>query len=139
MPIPAVDQPECLARALALLTVADGRIDAADVERLDGHHTFLRIGLSRAHFLDIAQSCIDEFSENLMLHSWLCTADLERINRILDAVRDPDSRLLVCRLAACAIGEDGCVNRAKRMVYTHTLGHWHIRHAEAAELLAQPC
>jgi hypothetical protein len=61
--------------------------------------------------------------------------DIGRIDRILDAVNDPQLRILVCRLAAAAITADSCVCDAERMVFDHMLGRWHVNRSMVTEAI----
>ena len=67
--------------------------------------------------------------------TWLRADDLERIDRILDAVRDPQLRLLVCCLAAASITADGCISDVEDRVFNHMLGHWHVHRSMVSEAL----
>jgi len=130
-----IDNPECVARALALLTAANARVDKRELKRLDELDAYQRIGVSRARFVELAQACRDEVGEKLVGHSWMSANDIGRIDRILDAVNDPQLRILVCRLAAAAITADGCVCDAERMVFDHMLGRWHVNRSMVTEAI----
>ena len=130
-----VDHPECVAWALALLTAADACVGRCEIDRLEELDAFRSIGVSRARFLEIAHTCRDEIGENLIGLSWLPADDLERIDRILDAVRDPQLRLLVCRLATASITADGCISDAEHRVFNHMLGHWHVHRSMVSEAI----
>lgn len=130
-----IDNPECVARALALLTAANARVDNRELKRLDELDAYQRIGVSRARFVELAQACRDEVGEKLVGYSWMSADDIGRIDRILDAVNDPQLRILVCRLAAAAITADSCVCDAERMVFDHMLGRWHVNRSMVTEAI----
>ena len=48
------------------------------------------------------------------------------VDEVLLSVRDPQQRLLVCRLAAAAITADGRVTSNERRLYDHALVSWQI-------------
>ena len=135
MPQEIVDHPECVARAVALLTAANARIDSRELKRLDELDAYRRIGVSRERFLELAQACRDELGHGLAGRSWITADDIERIDRILNAVNDPQLRLLVCRLAAAVITADGCVCDGERMVFDHMLGRWRVNRSMVTEAI----
>ena len=120
---------------VALLTTTDACIDRCEIDWLEELDAFRSIGVSRGRFLEIAHTCRDEIGDNLIGLSWLRADDLERIDRILDAVRDPQLRLLVCRLAAASIMADGCVCDADHRVINYMLGHWHVHRSMVPEAI----
>lgn len=124
---------ECLARALALLIGADAHLDTGELARLEEVDAFRRLGVSRARFLELVEACCQEVGERVVGQSWLSLDDLQRIDYILDAVEDPQQRLLVCRLAASVLPADGCISEAERLIYDHVLGHWHINRSAVTE------
>ena len=126
---------ESSARALALLIGADAHLDRREVARLEELDAFRRIGVSRARFLELVESCCRDVGEYLAGQSWLSLEDLQRIDQILDAVDDPAKRLLVCRLAASVLPADGRVSEAERLIYDHVLGYWHINRSAVTEAI----
>jgi hypothetical protein len=117
---------ECAAYALALLTAADACVDGVKLRRLDELDAFGSIGVSRARFLEFAIGCRDEIGESLVGQSWLPASQMAHIDRILDAVGDSPSRLLVCGLAAAAMEADGCIDDTERLLFEYTLARWHV-------------
>jgi hypothetical protein len=117
---------DAAARALALLVTASGRIDDRTLLVLDESDAYRRVGVVRDHFIALARTCISEVGANLCERSWLRESDLRYLDRLLDAVTDPQQQLLVCRLAAPALATDGCIIDGEHMVYEHALARWHI-------------
>jgi hypothetical protein len=135
MPQEIVDHPECVAKAVALLTAANGRVDGRELRRLDELDAYQRIGVSRDRFVELAQACRDEVGEWLVGQSWMTADAIRRIDRILDSVNDPQHRLLVCRLAAAVITADGCICDGERMVFDHMLGRWRVNRSMVTEAI----
>jgi uncharacterized tellurite resistance protein B-like protein len=131
----ALDLDESAARVLALMMVADGHLDESLAERLDQLDAWRRIGVSRSRFMRIARSCHTALGDHLSTGSWMPMDDMHRIDRMLDNVSDPELRLMVCRLAASVITADGRVSDGERMLYDHTLSHWHISHAQVTRAI----
>jgi hypothetical protein len=130
-----LDDPECVARALALLTAADAHVDHRELTRLDNLDAYRRVGVTRARFIALAQACREEVGERLCDKSWMTVDDIARIDSILEAVQDRQWRLLVCRLAAAAITADGCVSDAERMVFDYMLGYWHVNRSTVSDAI----
>lgn len=126
---------EAAARVLALLVAANGHIDNDELAALEKLDAFTRLGVSRDRFVELAQLCVTEVGSGLHEHSWLRTSDLAYVDRLLDAVPDEATRLLVCRLSAAAITADGRVSRDERMVYTHALARWRIQPQQVSEAI----
>jgi hypothetical protein len=125
------------AHVLALLVAANGRIDVAEIDRLQELQAFARLGVGRDDFLQWAQRCVEDIGASLCERSWLRTSDLLYADALLDAVHNPELRLLVCRLCAAAIAADGRVSRDERLLYNHALARWHIQPHEVAQAIRQ--
>ncbi len=135
------DVAEVGARALAMIVAADGCIDERELRALDELDAFRRLGVSRNRFVDLAWTCLSEVGSGLCERSWLSAEDLDYIDALLDAVPDPEQRLLVCRLAAAVVTADGRVTHDERLVYDHTLARWRIGHGQVSQAILrdQPC
>lgn len=131
--MPAPD--ETLARALAMIVAADGRVDARELGALDELQAFRRIGVSRERFVAIARSCVADVGAHLRDRSWLCTDHLTYIDALLDAVPERTDRMIVCRLAAAVITADGCVTHDERLVYAHALARWRINQSDVTRAI----
>jgi hypothetical protein len=126
---------EAPARVLALFVAANGSIDDDEIDMLERLDAFRRLDVSRRRFIEMAQRCIDEVGSGLCERSWLCVADLDYVNALLDAVADTSMRLLVCRLSVAAITADGRISRDERMVYDHALARWRILPQQVSEAI----
>lgn len=114
------------ARVLALMVAANGRADPRELQALEDVDAFVRLGVPREHFLALVDECLREVGYGLAECSWLRAGDQAYVDRLLDAVVDPQERLMVCRMAAAAVTADGHVSPDERLVYDHALAHWHI-------------
>ena len=117
---------EAPAGVLAMMVAANGRIDERELRVLDELDAFRRIGVSRDRFVELARACLKDVGASLCEKSWLRASDVLYLDRLLDEVRDPNQRLLVCRLAAAAITADGRVSPDEQMVYSHALARWRV-------------
>ena len=127
MPQHPVSPTEAPARALALMVAANGCIDEQELQTLGRLDAFARLGISRDRFVVLARDCLAELGAHLCQRSWLSMDHTLQVDRILDAVVDPQQRLLVCRLAAAVITADGRVSHDERLVYERALVRWRIR------------
>lgn len=135
MPTHQQSDGSAAAQVLALMVAANGQIDDQELAALERLDAFARLGVSRGRFVELAQRCIAEVGSGLQDHSWLRSSDLVYVDRLLDAVQDESTRLLVCRLCAAAITADGRVSRDERMVYNHALGRWRIDPQQVSEAI----
>jgi hypothetical protein len=137
MPIyrPAPNSPQALARALAIVLVADNLIDERELEVLDRLDTFRRIGLPRNAFLTIAELEHGRLRGRFADKPWLSLDDLQILDDALGAVDDAAARLLVCRLAAGVMTADGCVREAERLVFDHMLMRWRINRQQVSDAI----
>lgn len=106
-------------RALAVLVTANGRLDARALAALD-----------RQGFVEVAHACAHDLGAQLCECSWLRDHDMACIDAWLDPQLDPQTRLLICRMAFAAIASDGCVSDDERLVFEHVLARWHVDMAD---------
>ncbi len=128
-------QAQALGHALAMMVAANGQVDAQELLTLEQLDAFARIGISRAHFVALADACVSEVGTQLCERSWLSAAHADYINSLLDAVPEGDPRMLVCRLAAAVITADGRVTHDERLVYDHALARWRISQASVTQAI----
>ena len=102
---------------------------------LDQLRAFERLDIDRDRFVELAHQYVREWSADSAARRWLSPTDLDYIGRRLAPVRNPQQRLLVCRLAAAIITADGRVSDPERLVYRHALGRWNISHAMVTQAI----
>jgi len=132
---PSPQANEAPAQVLALMVAANGHVKEQELQTLDQLDAYARLGVSRERFVELAQRCVEAVGASLCEQSWLRMSDMLYMDRLLDAVSDEGTRLLVCRLSAAAITADGSVTRDERMVYDHTLARWHISQALVSDAI----
>jgi uncharacterized tellurite resistance protein B-like protein len=125
------------AHVLALLVSANGRVDEAELARLEALGAFESLGIAREDFVQMARRCVADIGAALGERSWLRSSDIAYADAVLDAVVDPDTRLLLCRLCAAAIAADGKVSTDERLLYGHMLARWRI-HPDAVAQESRP-
>jgi hypothetical protein len=114
------------AQVLALILSADGSVSERALRLLDGFGAFSLLGVSRQRFIELARTCSRNIAPGLCERSWLSDDDIAQSEALLDAVREPARRILVCHLAAAAMADDGLVTHGARLVLDHALAHWRI-------------
>jgi hypothetical protein len=135
--VPA-DSPTAMARVLAMVMASHSRLDRRELRLLQELDAFNRIGVSEAEFMQIFSKLRHSAFEALPDHAWLHLDELEAIDAILDGVRMPGHRLLLCRLAACVITADGRIESLERTLYERMLLRWgHTPSSVAQAILAQ--
>ncbi len=131
------DSPHALAHVLAMVMASHSKLDPRELRLLEDLDAFRRIGMSEEEFLSIASRLRRGACQPLTEHDSLHADDLALIDDILDGVRDPQHRLLLCRLAGCIIVADGCVQDLERTVYDHMLRRWgHTRASVSQAILS---
>jgi tellurite resistance protein len=118
-----------------MLVAANGRVDQQELQTLEELDAFARLGVSRHRFVAFANACVRDVGGDLRDRSWLSVEHLAYIDGLLDLVSDPDTRLLVCRLASAVVTADGKVTPDERLVYDHALAHWQISHAQVTQAI----
>lgn len=136
---PAPDSPEALARVVAVALASDGAIDERECRLLGELGAYDRLGVPEAAFRRLAQVQLAQLDGRFADKAWLSLGDIQVLDAVLDAVRTPSLRLLVCRLVAGVITADGTVSAAERLVYEHMLMRWRIRRGDVvAAIRADP-
>jgi hypothetical protein len=120
---------EAPARMLALILAADGAVDERTLDVLDRLNAFVLLGVGRRRFIELAAECVDKIDRGLSERSWLSDDDIAFADAVAECVCEPAQRVLVCRLAAAAIEDDGLVTHGSRLAFEHALAHWHIEQA----------
>lgn len=131
------DSPEALARLLALLIVADTRLDPRELAMLDELDAYARLGLERADFMHVAGALCDELGDRLQQRPWLSLSERALIDAELQCVQDPAKRLLVARLGAAIITADGRVQDSERVLFDHLLLRWGLTRADVTQAIRE--
>jgi hypothetical protein len=126
---------EAPARALAMMIAAHCGIDARELQVLDEFDAFRRLNVSRQRFVELVRTCARDIGANLAEHSWLCSADEAYVDTLLDAVTNPELRLLICRLADAVIAAESAVTQGERLIYCHALTRWRISGEQGATVM----
>jgi hypothetical protein len=126
---------EAPAQVLAMIVAADSRVGERELRVLGELDAFRRLRVSRWRFAELGQTCLSEVGGGVCERSWLRSEELGYIDALLDAVSDPELRLLICRLAAEVVAADGPVSREEHRVYDHVLAYWRIGQDRVAQAI----
>lgn len=126
---------EAPARALAVMLAANCGVEDCELRVLDELDAFRRLNVSRQRFVELVRTCARDIGVNLAEHSWLCSADEAYVDTLLDAVTNPELRLLICRLADAVIGAESAVTQGERLIYCHALTRWRISREQVATVM----
>lgn len=128
---------EARARVLALMVAANGRVDPRELQVLDDLDAFERVGVTRERFVALAEECLQDMGAGLAEATWLRARDQAYLDRLLEAVTDPNERLLLCRLAAAVVTADGRVSGDERLVFDHVLARWRVSRVMVTQAILQ--
>ena len=116
------------ARILALTTLADGNISAAEMATLDRLDADKVLGMDRTELHAVMQS----YCESLLMVGHLCwadacSADSETLASLLAELQEPDLRLKVLRLCVAVVESDGAPSDAEAKVLRAVAEHWGLQ------------
>jgi hypothetical protein len=134
-PTIAVDSPEAMARAIALVMVIDTELDPTEIDVLDRLDAYGRLGLGRSRFMDVARDFCAGLRERMGDADHMSLADVSLIDECLAGVRSADKRLLVARMVAGVITADGRVHDIERMAYDHLLLRWGLTRRDVSQAI----
>jgi hypothetical protein len=129
------DSPQAMARLIALLIVADTRLDPRELAMLDELDAYGRLGIARDEFMQVAAELCGELGERLQQRPWLTLSEQALMEAELQTVRDPAKRLLVARLGAAAITADGRVQGSERVLFDYLLLRWGLTRADVSQAI----
>lgn len=119
-----IDSPAAKASVLAMLMATHAELESSEVRMLEDADAFREIGISRSEFFRVVAHYRRGPCHALPSHMWLTFEDGNVISAVLDKVHDPDSRLLLCRLAQLVITADGHITALERQIYDRMLLRW---------------
>lgn len=116
------------ARILALTTLADGNISAAEMATLDRLDADKILGMDRTELHAVMQS----YCESLMMSGHLCWADAsssdsETLKSLLAELQEPDLRLKVFQLCVAVVASDGAPSDAESNVLGTAAEQWGLQ------------
>ena len=123
----STDSPQAVARLLAMTILADGGLDAEEMNVLKNHDLSRRIGLDDAEFDRVLQ----EFCNDVMLaseHSGAAQLGLDRDTtaQLLRDVRSPELQRRLLRVMLDIVDTDGTVTGGESMLLAEAMMTWGV-------------
>ena len=121
-----VDSPRAKARLVVLALLADGRVDAAELDGLAKYRAFDELGLTRDDFFQVLYDfCADaaglpEGSGNYLMSPAL-------LETLFDEVNDYGERQKLVRLIFDVIRSDGHLAESEAHLFWRALDTWRLR------------
>lgn len=120
------------ARILALTTLADGNISAAEMATLERLGTDKILGMDRTELHAEMQSyCESLFTSGHVSWADACSANSQTLASLLAELQEPDLRLKVLQLCKAVVESDGAASEAESEVVRAVAEQWGLQ----AELL----
>ena len=116
------------ARILALTTLADGNISAAEMATLERLDADKMLGMDRTELHAAMQS----YCESLLMSGHLCwadasSADSETLASLLAELQEPDLRLKVLQLCVAVVASEGAPSDSESKVLRAMAEHWGLQ------------
>ena len=118
------NSPEAVARILAMMMIADAKLEDREIDIMDELRGFDIVGISRERFSQVMH---DYCSELLALggkDGKVHLIDRQRLNEIADSVDDPKKRLLAAGLMLNIANADGKLHDTELVVFKYVLDRW---------------
>lgn len=132
------DSAHAMARVIAMLLCTQDRNTEAEARMLHDLDVCRRLGLSQEAFDRVVERARRGGLADLSLRSYPNLDDLERFDELLDAVREPQHRLWLCRVAGCLITMDGQIGTLESTLYDRMLARWgHTRTSVSRAILEE--
>jgi len=121
-----VDSPRAKARLIVLAMLADGRVDAAELDSLAKYRAFAELGISRDDFFQVLYDfCADAAGLPEGRGNYLMSPAL--LETILDEVSDTRERQKLLRLIFDMIRSDGHLADGEARLFWKALDSWRLR------------
>jgi uncharacterized tellurite resistance protein B-like protein len=120
----AKNSPEALARVLAMTMVTDARLDDQELDVMERLKLYDLIGMSRLEFSRVVAAYCEEILQSGSPDGRINLLDRARVDPIVDAVDDPDKRLLAARMVINILKADGRLEETELALFRHILERW---------------
>ncbi len=118
------DSPEAMARVLAMVMLADAKLDDRELEALERLDLLRLIGLGRDHFSRVVQEYCDDLRAAGAAGGKINLMDRPRIDAIVDAVQDPRKRTDAASMALILMKADEQFHDAELALLRYTMERW---------------
>jgi uncharacterized tellurite resistance protein B-like protein len=118
------NSPEALARVLAMTMITDARLDDQELDVMDRLRLYDLIGMSRLQFSRVVEAYCEEILQGGSPDGRVNLLDRARVDPIVDAVDDPEKRLLAARMVINILKADGRLEETELALFRHILERW---------------
>jgi uncharacterized tellurite resistance protein B-like protein len=119
-----VNSPESVSRILAMMMITDAKLDDRELDVLDKLRIYELVGISKERFSQVVQGYCQDLTRAGNSAGRIQLVDKARIDRIVDRVDDPGTRLKTCRMLLNIAGADGALHDAELAVFRYILERW---------------
>ena len=117
------NSPQALSRVVVMMMMVDARVEDEELEVLDELDVYRMLGISRTEFAEVfAQYCADISQQGN--GETVRLVDVERIEKLLEPVRDPGERVKVCGIILSVMSADRDISPAEQAVFRHVTERW---------------
>ena len=121
-----VDSPRAKARLIVLAMLADGRVNASELDALAKYQAFLELGISRDDFFQVLYDfCRDAAGLPVGRGNYLMSPAL--LETMFDEVSDIRERQKLARLIFDVIRSDGHLAEGEARLFWKALDSWRLR------------
>jgi hypothetical protein len=132
------DSPEAMARVLTALMISDGEIDPSELEMLERHDAFRRLGMSDVDFMRVMLELCEDMLAQTPEDAPDCVLPKEQLARMLELVEDPRRRRMVLAMMLHVIRADGRVHPGESTLFWNACDQWRMQLADAKAKPARP-
>lgn len=127
------DSPRARARLIVLALLADGRVEAAELDSLNRRDAFATLGLTREVFFQVLYDfCADLVELPIRGGSYLVSSAV--LEGLFAEIRHPDERQKLLRLIFDVIRSDGHLAEGEGRLFWNALDAWKLRLNDGAEV-----
>ncbi len=129
----AANSPEAMSRVLAMMIVADAKIDDREIAILDKLDAFTQLNISRKDFMAVARDYCGDLVRNAEADGTTPLIDPQRTDVVIDAVTERASRLIVAQLLRAVVSADRHQDDGEAVMFAHILDRWKLTRGEISE------
>jgi uncharacterized tellurite resistance protein B-like protein len=133
MKLYATNSPEAMSRVLAMMIVADAKIDDREITILDRLSAFASLNISRKDFMAVARDYCGDLRRHAEVEGSTPLIDPNRTDAVIDAVTERRPRLIVAQLMWAIVSADRHHDEGELVLFSHILDRWKLARGEVAE------
>jgi uncharacterized tellurite resistance protein B-like protein len=133
MKIYAANSSEAMSRVLAMMIVADAKIDDREIAILDRLGAFASLNISRKDFMTVARDYCGDLVRHAEAQGSTPLIDPVRTDAVIDAVTERAPRLMVAQLLWAIVSADRHHDEGELVLFSHILDRWKMTRGEVAE------